>query len=649
MATLSHEKLRQRKKRRLKWCMIFTLMEVAVAPELVSITHQLLVNFQKGKIFENVDYSYLHALRFLITDERAVIFFIFYQILWCVFLVYISMSVEPTISEVDTVEVTDSIRIPVPAGNGQYGEERFLREEEKEEIFGKFEFTGKEALQGNGGLVVQMQKDGKKERILYVADGKHSLTVGATGAGKSRRVILETMWLQMMSGLSIAVSDVKGELYYYTSPFAEKKDYKLYTFDLRDPRKGMRYNYMQPILRVLDEGDVSKAIDYTWDLVSVLVGQQKGEPIWYNGECASIAATILIMAIDAPREYANLTNAYYFLAYMCKTDQYGEMPINQYLTNLRDDHPAKGVFALAQIAPFRTRSSFFTSALGTLRLFTNPYVAAMTAESDFDLRDISREKSILYMMIPDEKKTLYPLVSLMITQLYTQQIELANENGLRVPVDTDYDLDEVGNFPYIPILPDLLSAGRSRGLRANLIIQDTQQLQSKYKEEYKNIMANCQVKCLLKTDDEETLKQFSALLGKYTVEVSSASTSASEGKMYTRNNLSVSSSASLAGRSLLEPAELKRINAPYAVLSVTGEYPCVNYLPDLSAYRLNDIYGLGDEEYNREIIMERESKRRIRDSTEIKLWGIWKRYQQQDSTKEEQKEEKTTNERVSFL
>ena len=77
------------------------------------------------------------------------------------------------------------------------------------------------------------------------------------------------------------------------------------------------------------------------------------------------------------------------------------------------------------------------------------------------------------------------------------QVELANEHGLMVPVPTNYDLDELGNFPTIPVLPDLVSAGRSRGIRLNGIIQDYQQLEKKYKEDFKNIKANCQLKITL--------------------------------------------------------------------------------------------------------------------------------------------------------
>ncbi|MFR5450661.1 MAG: hypothetical protein ACLTIG_04510 [Roseburia hominis] len=72
-----------------------------------------------------------------------------------------------------------------------------------------------------------------------------------------------------------------------------------------------------------------------------------------------LQSAILIIAQDAPEGYKNLTNVYYFLAYMCEPDrETGEMPITRYLEKLPESHPARGAFQVAQIAPFRTRSSF---------------------------------------------------------------------------------------------------------------------------------------------------------------------------------------------------------------------------------------------------------------------------------------------------
>lgn len=639
MSTLSESRIKRENRRKYKVILAVSIVELAVSPLAAYLLHQLILQFKNQFLhisFTEFDFSYYRALQILRSSGQVRLIYLSIQLLYVAFCLWILLESGKKLGKVDTMPITDDISIPVPAGNGQHGNERFMTEREKDKFFQTFVFTGKEKLAGKGGLVVQMRKESGKEVIHYIGKDLHSLIIGASGSGKTRRLLFETIWLQLMSGLSVVVSDVKGEIFYYTSPLAQQLDYEVVPIDLRNPKKSKHYNFLQPVLDAFEEGDQAKAIDYTWDLVSVLVGQQKGEPLWYNGETATIAAAILIIAIDAPVEYRNLTNVYYFLAFMCESDPMGDMPLNAYLEQLDDAHPAKGVFAMAKIAADKTRSSFFTSALGTLRLFTNPNVAEMTSRSDLRLKDISSKKTIVYMMIPDEKKTLYPLVSILITQMYTAQVELANENGLRIPVDTDYDLDEVGNFPTIPVLGAILSAGRSRGVRANLIIQDFQQLESKYKEDFKNIKTNCQVKMYLKSDDADTLKSISENLGKYTVEVTSASSSVSDGK--TKQG-SYSSSSSLTGRALLEASEVKRIKSPYAICMVTGEYPSVNLLPDLSAYRLNQIYGLGDEKHNARVMVEREAAREEHDIPELQLWGIWKQYRAAAEEKE----------RVTFL
>lgn len=641
MATLNTAKVKRKTKIKRRVFLAATLAELVLSPLAAVTIHSFLSHIRSPGNFWNPDWNYEAAVRACLEGGNVRIWWFVCQLTWAAFVIYLSVSAKPNIGKVDMIYITPDIAVPVPAGNGQHGLERFLREKEKSKLFSVFNYKGRKKLKGKGGVVVQMTKKGSKEIILYLPGDVHTLIFGATRSGKTRRVLLETLWLQIMSGISVVVSDVKGELFYYTEPFAKANNYKTYAIDLRNPKKSIRYNFLQPIIDAVSEQDMAKAIDYTWDLVSVLVGKQKGEPLWYNGETATIAAVILIIVCDAPEEFQNLTNTYFFLAHMCTPDQYGNMAINDYLDRLPETHPAKGVFRMAGIAPLKTRSSFFTSALGTLRLFTNPNVAEMTSKSDISLKDIGREKSIVYMIIPDEKKTLYPLVSILVTQMYMLQVELANESGLRLPVDTDYDLDEVGNFPTIPVLGNILSAGASRGVRANLIVQDYQQLESNYKEDFKNIRTNCQCKIYLKSDDTDTLKNISESLGKYTVEVSSASVSAQDGK---QDNINYSSSASLTGRPLLDQAEIKRIKAPYSLCMLTGEYAGINELPDLSEYRLNEMYGLGDEQHNNNIIMEREAARQEHQVGEPKLWGIWNAYKVIDVSVSEKSQD-----RVSFL
>lgn len=645
MATLNNERIKANKAKKRKFVISIIIPVVLIAPYLSYLINQVL---QGASSHNTIDYSVINAYKLFFDFSSFSILHtwaIGIVTAWLGVIVYTSMTVEQEITKVDTIQITDDIVIPVPAGNGQHGTARFLTEAEKDKLFTTFRYTGKETLPTKkGGLLIEMTKDKNTEVIRYVGQDYHVMILGSTGCGKTRRLLFETLWLQLISGLSVVISDVKGEIFYYTHLYAESLGYNTLAFDLRNPRKSVHYNFLQPILDAFAEGDEAKGIDYTWDLVSVLVGEPKGEPLWYNGETATIAAAILAVVVEAPEDCKNMANVYYFIANMCKSNEMGEMLINDYLDSLPDVHPAKTVFAMATIAADKTRSSFFTSALGTLRLFTNPNIAEMTSKSDFNLADLGKKKTVLYMMIPDDKKTYYPLVSILITQMYSLQVEVANEYGGRLPVNIDYDLDEIGNFPVIPSLPAMLAAGRSRGVRVYTIWQDLQQMKSKYKDDYENIKSNCRVQMFLMTTSDETKKAMSESLGKYTVEVSSASTSTTEGK---KDSTNFSSSASLAGRALLEPNEIGKIKAPWAIATIAGEYPGMMKLPDLTKYRLNDMLGLGDEEHNTKIIMEREAARPMRDIPELKLWGIWEQLKEQNDSKES--EEKKDNRRVSFL
>lgn len=626
METLDKSKL-QKNRAKQRWSILTsTICEIIIAPYIAYIIHQYfdwimhLSNLQL-----KLDYNYVNAIKMLFANYGVRIWFFLIQVLYVFFITWLMLRPKATISNTRTISITDKVTIPISVGNGQYGSERFLTEKEKADIYSTFVFTGKEVLKAKGGLVIEMEKKGSMEIIKYIGDDIHCLIIGATGSGKTRRVLLQTLWLQMLSNLCAVISDVKGEIYHYTHKFAESLGYRTIAIDLRYPKKSHHYNFLQPILDALNEGDKAKAIDYTWDLVLVLVGEPKGEPLWYNGETATLAAAILAVSIEADSQYKNMANVYYFLAYMCQTNpETGITPLSLYLDTLDDRHPAKTVFAMAQVAAQRTRSSFFTSALGTLRLFTNPNVAEMTSKSDFRLEEIGSEKTIVYLMIPDEKKTLYPLASILIQQIYITQVELANKNGLRLPIDTDYDLDEVGNFPTIPILGDLLSAGRSRGCRANLVIQDYQQLESKYKHDFETIKSCCRAKIYLKSDNTKTLQEISKTLGNYTVETTSASTSASTSQK--NNDVNLSNSSNMTGRNLLMPSEISHIDYPYALCMLTGNYSCITKMPDLSKYKINQIWGLGNEGHNTKLIAESEKEREERTISNIPLWGIWNQF-----------------------
>ena len=481
------------------------------------------------------------------------------------------------------------------------------------------------------GVVLGMRElENGKEQIYFVGDDVHTLCVGATRSGKSRTIVVQSICTLGLAGLfggseSIVVSDPKGELYNYTNEFLKKIGYEVRVLDFKTPEKSHRYNLLQPIIDAMNRNDTDKAEMLAWDMTNTLVGKSNGEKTWTNGEMSVIAAAILCVVCDNKNriEYQNLTNVYWFVAEMCKTIA-GKMPLLEYVKKLPQTHPAKALLSISDVAPSRTRGSFYTSALTTLRLFTSKSIYAITNASDFSLTDVGDKKQALFIILPDEKTTFYPVASLIISQQYELLANMADRRGGRLKQRVNFLLDEFGNFTTIADFTNKLTVGGGRGLRFNLFLQSFAQLEDKYdKNTAITIKSNCQTWIYLQADDMETLKEISEKLGAYTT--SSYQLSASHQKYATPSS---SHSLSLTQRNLLNVDEVRRVARPYQIVT-SRTHPAMMYSPDLSKWHFNKMLGLGDKEHNRLLREERENKRPIITdlSKPVILWNVWVYYQ----------------------
>ena len=464
-----------------------------------------------------------------------------------------------------------------------------------------------------------------QEQIYYVGDDVHTLCIGATRSGKSRTIVVQSICTLGLAGESIVVSDPKAELYQYTNEFLTKLGYDVKVLDFKNAEKSHRYNLLQPIIDAVNRDDFEKAEMYAWDMTNTLVGKSDGEKIWTNGEMSVIAATILCVICDNKKrpDYQNLTNVYWFLAEMCKTIA-NKMPLLEYVKKLPPTHPAKALLSISDVAPSRTRGSFYTSALTTLRLFTSKSIYGITSWSDFSLTDIGEKKQALFIILPDEKTTFYPIASLIISQQYELLANQADRRGGRLKQRVNFLLDEFGNFTTIADFTNKLTVGGGRGMRFNLFLQSFAQLKDKYDENTAStIKSNCQTWIYLQADDMETLKEISEKLGSYTT--SSYQLSASHQKFSTPSS---SHSLSLTQRNLLNVDEVRRVARPYQIVT-SRTHPAMMYGPDLSQWYFNKMLGLGDKEHNRLLREERENKRPIITdvSKPVVLWNVWVYYQ----------------------
>lgn len=471
-----------------------------------------------------------------------------------------------------------------------------------------------------GGFVVGMSAD--KKQIYFNGEDTHTLTIGSTRSGKSRTVVLPTVCLLALAGESIIATDPKAELYCYTAPFLERLGYEVITIDFKNPLRSSRYNFLQPVVDAVNEGNLPLAVTRARDVASMLVpdgANQRTEPIWLDGQRSALTTGILAVVIEnrARPEYQNMSNAYQFIAKMFKPiGKNEELPIVRYLETLPTDHPVNTALDIAEIAPSKMRGSFYTSALTSLTLFSDPFIHTMTAATDFDCYATGRKKRAIFIILPDYKSTYYPLAALFVYQQYQMLAEESDKCGNRLPLRVNFLCDEFGNFVRIPDFDKFITVGGGRGIRFNLFVQDMNQIDEKYGDKLgKTIRANCETWIYLHTNDEATRQEFSSKLGKYTIK--SPSLSGSSGG-------NSSASYNYTGRELLTAEEISRVNRPYQLV-ITRYGPAVLYAPDLSETVFNKMLGLGGVEHNKEVILRRTA-RRPELAVDVRYWGVWDLY-----------------------
>ena len=544
--------------------------------------------------------------------------------------------------KVDMMEITPEIRTPAPAGQGQHGTAKWLPKEKFDQVFDSDIIDSKKLMQGKesfsaGGLVLG-KEDIKtsifskrvKEKIYHITKDLHALIIGATRSGKTRCIVIQTIIDLILAGENVVVPDLKGELRDYTEDVAKKYGYEVIGIDFIHPYQSKRRNFLEPVIKALQRNDISRAIEETWSLVSQLVGEppENGEKLWNNGEAATLAASIMAVCYDNQDhpEYQNLTNVFYFITEMC-SDYRGALPLQFYIDSLPEEHPAKILLAATKVAAMRTRSSFYVSAIMTLKLLTIPAINQMTNASDFDIEKLIDEgkKVIISLGLPARDKTYFPLASLFLRQISDLIDYVADEKyGGRVPVRWNFIDEEMGNFTKITNMRQQTSFGTGKGIRHFMFIQSYAQLDDVYGEKVSQIIQdNADIKIYLRSPNPTTKKKISEDLGNYTTRSYSKSNNTPSGTF--RNGGSDGESSNLMGRPLLYPDEVGKLQRPYSLVMSDAD-PAIMYAPDLSQYAMNEFLGMGDEEHNnrlRQRKAEEHKKNERPHNSKMELWGIW--------------------------
>lgn len=242
------------------------------------------------------------------------------------------------------------------------------------------------------------------------------------------------------------------------------------------------------------------------------------------------------------------------------------------MDKLPPTHKAKWFAGAALNSADQAMASVLSTAMSRLNAFLDSEMEQILCfDSKLDTETFCKEKSAIFIVLPEEDNTKYFMVSLFLQQIYREMLTIANEYGGKLPNRVMMFADEIGTIPKIESMEMMFSAGRSRRISMVPIIQSFAQLQKNYGKEGSSIIIdNCQdILFGGFAPNSVSAEILSKALGNRTV----LSGSISRGKNEPSQSLQMMS------RPLMSPDELKTLPKGHFILAKTGCCPMQTTLP----------------------------------------------------------------------
>lgn len=168
------------------------------------------------------------------------------------------------------------------------------------------------------------------------------------------------------------------------------------------------------------------------------------------------------------------------------------------------------------------------SLMSTTKTVLNKFenLEIILSNNNFDFQEFIDKPTALFLILSDHSNEYHFLANLFIAQLYKFLVGKADNSDLKtLKRPTLFLLDEFANLPTIKDIDNWITAARSRNIWFMLVIQDFEQLKNKYKN-YRTLIANCNLKYFLHTNDYQNAKILAEEYG--TIKVNESSTTKSE-------------------------------------------------------------------------------------------------------------------------
>ena len=473
------------------------------------------------------------------------------------------------------------------AGNGQHGTARWATNREIKKTYRHIPFTPEEWRQNPGsrpkeqGIVVGCLSKKKTTTALVDTGDVHCMMIGAAGVGKTAYWLYPNIEYACASGMSFLSTDTKGDIMRNYGSIASKYyGYNISVIDLRNPMRSHGNNLLHLVNKYMDLYSGTNEVQYKAKAEKyakiiaktiILSGMEAGNfgqnSYFYDAAEGLITASILLVSEFCKPEERHIVSVFKIIQELLAPGRNrNKNQFQQLMELLPPDHKAKWFAGAALNTAEQSMASVMSTALSRLNAFLDSELETILCnDTEIDAERFCKEKSAIFIIMPEEDSSKYFMVSLLIQQLYREILAVADEHGGKLENRVVFYCDEFGTLPRIESAEMMFSASRSRRVSIVPIIQSFAQLQKNYgKEGAEIIIDNTQLTVFGGfAPNSESAQILSKAMGSRTALTGSVTQSKGEG----------SRSLQMIERPLMTPDELKALPKGTFIVTKTGFYP----------------------------------------------------------------------------
>lgn len=428
----------------------------------------------------------------------------------------------------------------------------------------KFELEDQTRNKQTSGGPILFHENGRN--FAYTGEA-HTGYIGVSGSGKSRRGTMPLIRSFIENNENFIAVDPKGELYDKTQHYAQEEDYKIYTIDFRDVFGSTKYN---PLALIADlyysdnELDKHKACECLDELANTLYPiDDKSDPFWPESARSMFVGASYALLEQGKKAEVNIASAYNLISLSDVRGFKMQKQIDILLSSLGENSSAAMLLKSYASTCDATKSSMRSTFLEGISFFARSQgMIEMLSLDDLQINNLDASSKIaIYIIIPDESNIYDKICGILVSQLMSHFLKQAQDKfSGKLPIRLNVVLEELGNIgKAIPSLPHLLSAGRSRNIRVQYVLQSLSQLNDIYSNAgASTIISNTDVMVVYRTNNWETLTEFSNKCGERKITYGNSSST----------------------EPLLTQAQLGALKTGQALVIISGRLKFVTYLPD---------------------------------------------------------------------